>query len=77
MTVEPLNRTPSPGEYQTPDQTLAKMQLPDGFRVQVFAAEPDVVQPIGYAPDHYDATTYQEYGAGAFLAAGSQVLQLK
>lgn len=35
------------------------------------------VQPIGYAPDHYDATTYQEYGAGAFLAAGSQVLQLK
>ncbi len=35
------------------------------------------VQPIGFAPDHYDATTYQEYGAGAFLAAGSQVLQLK
>jgi hypothetical protein len=35
------------------------------------------VQPIGFAPDHYDATTYQEYGAGAFLAAGSQVMQLK
>jgi len=35
------------------------------------------VQPIGFAPDHYDATTYQEYGAGAFLAAGSQMLKLK
>ncbi|MEJ1973100.1 MAG: glycoside hydrolase family 88 protein [Lacunisphaera sp.] len=35
------------------------------------------VQPIGFAPDHYDAATYQEYGAGAFLAAGSQVMQLK
>ena len=34
------------------------------------------VQPIGFAPDHYDATTYQEYGAGAFLAAGSQVMKL-
>lgn len=34
------------------------------------------VQPIGFAPDHYDATTWQEYGAGAFLAAGSQVMKL-
>jgi rhamnogalacturonyl hydrolase YesR len=35
------------------------------------------VQPIGFAPDHYDATTCQEYGAGAFLAAGSQIMKLK
>jgi rhamnogalacturonyl hydrolase YesR len=34
------------------------------------------VQPIGSAPDAYDSTTSQEYGAGAFLAAGSQVMQL-
>ncbi|ATC63551.1 family 88 glycosyl hydrolase [Nibricoccus aquaticus] len=34
------------------------------------------VQPIGYAPGAYDATTSQEYGAGAFLAAGSQMLKL-
>lgn len=34
------------------------------------------VQPIGFAPDAYDATTSQEYGAGAFLAAGSQVMKL-
>jgi putative membrane-bound dehydrogenase-like protein len=49
--AEPLNRTPSPGEYQSPEQTIASMKLPDGFRVQVFAAEPDVVQPIAYAID--------------------------
>lgn len=35
------------------------------------------VQPIGYAPDAYDANTAQEYGAGAFLAAGGQILQLR
>lgn len=35
------------------------------------------VQPIGYAPGAYDATTSQEYGAGAFLAAGSQVMRLR
>ena len=35
------------------------------------------VQPIGFAPDAYDASTTQEYGAGAFLAAGSQVMQLR
>jgi rhamnogalacturonyl hydrolase YesR len=34
------------------------------------------VQPIGFAPGVYDATTSQEYGSGAFLAAGSQVLKL-
>ncbi len=47
----PLNRTPSPGAYQTPDQTAANMTLPDGFHVQVFAGEPDVYQPIGYCFD--------------------------
>lgn len=35
------------------------------------------VQPIGFAPGAYDATTAQEYGAGAFLAAGAQLLQLR
>ncbi len=35
------------------------------------------VQPIGFAPDEYDATTTQEYGAGAVLAAGGQILQLR
>jgi len=35
------------------------------------------VQPIGYAPGAYDATTSQEYGSGAFLAAGAQVMKLR
>ena len=34
------------------------------------------VQPIGFAPGAYDATTWQEYGSGAFLAAGSQMMKL-
>lgn len=34
------------------------------------------VQPIGFAPEAYDATTWQEYGAGAFLAAGAEVMRL-
>ena len=34
------------------------------------------VQPIGFAPGEYDASTSQEYGAGAFLAAGGQMLKL-
>jgi unsaturated rhamnogalacturonyl hydrolase len=34
------------------------------------------VQPIGSAPDAYSADTSQEYGSGAFLSAGSQVMKL-
>lgn len=47
----PLNRTPSPGDYQKPEQTAKNMRVPDGFRVQVFAGEPDVVQPIAFCID--------------------------
>ncbi len=46
-----LNRTPSPGDYQKPEETTKNMILPDGFAVKVFAGEPDLVQPIGYAQD--------------------------
>jgi rhamnogalacturonyl hydrolase YesR len=35
------------------------------------------VQPIGSSPDPYSEKTWQEYGAGAFLAAGSQMLKLR
>jgi putative membrane-bound dehydrogenase-like protein len=49
--AEPLNRTPSPGEYQTPAETAANMKLPEGFQVKVFAGEPDVYQPIGFCTD--------------------------
>src|SRR3712207_7375738 len=29
----------------------SRMKLPDGFQVNLFAAEPDVVQPIGFTID--------------------------
>src|SRR5262245_9692228 len=50
--AQPLNKTPAPGEYQKPEETIKQMVLPEGFAVKVFAAEPDLVQPIGYAQDH-------------------------
>ena len=34
-----------------PQETAAKMVLPEGFRATVFAAEPDVVQPIAMTMD--------------------------
>ena len=46
-----LNKTPAPGKYLKPDETAKAMVLPEGFRAQVFAGEPDVVQPIAYAQD--------------------------
>lgn len=33
------------------ERTAKEMQLPDGFRATVFAAEPDVVQPMSFAID--------------------------
>ncbi len=35
----------------TPKQAASTMQLPEGFRVSVFAAEPDLVQPISFTTD--------------------------
>ena len=34
------------------------------------------VQPVGAAPDHLEATSTQDYGTGAFLLAGSEILRL-
>lgn len=49
--AEPLNRQFSPGEYRKPAETARMMKLPKGFQVQVFAGEPDVVQPIAFCID--------------------------
>ncbi|MEM8487851.1 MAG: PVC-type heme-binding CxxCH protein [Bacteroidota bacterium] len=35
----------------TPEQTLAHLEVPEGFSVKVFAAEPDIVNPIGFTWD--------------------------
>lgn len=34
------------------------------------------VQPVGAAPDHLEAESTQDYGSGAFLLAGSEILRL-
>ena len=34
------------------------------------------VQPVGAAPDHLEAASTQDYGTGAFLLAGSELLRL-
>jgi len=34
------------------DRAAKEATLPDGFKMQVFAAEPDIVQPIAFALDH-------------------------
>ena len=33
----------------TPEQTLTRLVAPDGFEIRVFAAEPDIVNPIALA----------------------------
>ncbi len=43
----PVAKEPS----MTPDETAKAFKLPPGFKVQVVAGEPDIVQPIAYAQD--------------------------
>jgi putative membrane-bound dehydrogenase-like protein len=43
---EPVIEKPLP-----PEEAAMTMQVPDGFRVTLFAAEPDVQQPIGFCID--------------------------
>jgi putative membrane-bound dehydrogenase-like protein len=43
---------PKPGDKPVPvKEAAAKMTVPDGFKVTLFAGEPDVVQPIAFAFD--------------------------
>ena len=48
---EPFNTEAAKTAPMPAAEAAAKMQLPDGFRATVFAAEPDVRQPIGMALD--------------------------
>ncbi|MBM3876663.1 MAG: hypothetical protein FJ386_08100 [Verrucomicrobia bacterium] len=42
-----VNNSQKPGDAPpSPQESLAKITLPPGFRAQLFAAEPDVMQPI-------------------------------
>jgi len=34
-----------------PAETVGRMRLPEGFRMELVAAEPDIVQPVAYTID--------------------------
>jgi len=48
---EPYNTEPSPTKPMAPEEAAAKMKLPPGFKATIFAAEPDVQNPIAMAFD--------------------------
>jgi len=37
--------------FLTPTEAVAKMDIPDGFDVTIFAAEPDIEEPIAFCFD--------------------------
>ena len=48
-------RRPEPLPYQlplTPEESLQYTKVPMGFRLELFASEPDIVNPICMAWDH-------------------------
>jgi putative membrane-bound dehydrogenase-like protein len=45
------NRKPSGQPYLTPEDSLARMKVPPGFEIKVFAAEPDIINPIAMTVD--------------------------
>jgi putative membrane-bound dehydrogenase-like protein len=48
---EPPNTQQETIRLTTPAEALASIKVPDGFRVSLFAAEPDVRQPIAFCTD--------------------------
>src|SRR5499427_2737371 len=48
---KPYNSEPDPGNPMPAGDAAAKMRLPPGFKATVFAAEPDVQNPIAMAWD--------------------------
>ncbi|MGL5094024.1 MAG: PVC-type heme-binding CxxCH protein, partial [Planctomycetia bacterium] len=49
-----------PGPALSPKDALARMKTPEGFRVELFAAEPDVVNPVAMAFDEKGAVYVAE-----------------
>ena len=44
-------RHPSGQDYLDPEETVRRFEVPDGFEVNLFAAEPDLINPIAMAFD--------------------------
>ena len=47
----PRTQTKPPGPPLSPTEALAKMTVPDGFRVELVASEPDLLNPVAMAFD--------------------------
>jgi len=45
------NRKPSGQPYLSPEETVRRMKVADGFEVKLFAAEPLLVNPIAFTID--------------------------
>ncbi len=65
---DPVNTEKSPDQPMAPADVVASATLPEGFQMTVFAAEPDVRNPIAIATDHRDRLwvleNYSWAGAG-------------
>ncbi|MDB5320494.1 MAG: putative rane-bound dehydrogenase [Phycisphaerales bacterium] len=49
--VADLPRDPAPTPNLSPDEAVKKFRVPEGFEVRLFAAEPDVVNPVSMTWD--------------------------
>ncbi|MBI1903382.1 MAG: dehydrogenase, partial [Planctomycetia bacterium] len=47
----PHNQDKPPGPALSPAEAIAKMQVPEGFSVELVAAEPDIVNPVAMTFD--------------------------
>ena len=47
----PRRQDKPPGPALTPEQAIAKMQVPEGFHVELVASEPDLQNPVAMAFD--------------------------
>ena len=45
------NTKPSGQPYLTPEESIRRLRVPPGFEVKVFAAEPDVINPVSFTVD--------------------------
>src|SRR5262249_54236185 len=46
-----VNTRPSGQPYLTPEESLRRLRMPPGWEVKVFAAEPDIINPISFTVD--------------------------
>src|SRR5215510_2713402 len=46
-----VNTRSSGQPYLSPEESLRRMQVPEGYEVKLFAAEPDIINPIAFTID--------------------------